>query len=61
MKNQTTINFTKEKVEELRKLYNHAVENKIELFQFEGNDILTEFAKYMLQYLDSKFKNSKLN
>ena len=49
-----TITFTKQKLEKLKEQYNHSVNNKLESFIFEGQEILTDYAKYMIQYLESK-------
>jgi hypothetical protein len=49
------INFDADKVDALRRAYNHALEIKAEAFTFEGNAILTSYAKYLLEYLSTKF------
>ena len=36
------------------------MENK-EVFIFEGNEILTAYAKYLIEYLEPKFINPTLN
>lgn len=36
--------------------YLKAVQNKSEQFCFEGHDFLTEYAKYVLEYLKPKFE-----
>lgn len=41
----------------LKKEYNTAVQNKIEIFTFEGEELLTDYAKYLLQWLQPKFEN----
>lgn len=56
-----TITFTKEVLKELKAEYNKSVENKIEIFDFKGNALLTDYAKYLIEYLDDKFKNGSLN
>lgn len=52
---EPNINFTPEKVAELRRAYNHAVEIKAEAFTFEGKAVLTAYAKYLLEYLKTVF------
>jgi hypothetical protein len=43
------------KTKRLRKAYNAAVASGAEQFTFEGHEVLTRYAKYMLEYLDGKF------
>lgn len=50
-----TINFDPDKVRSLRRAYTHAVETAQEQFVFEGKDILVAYAKYLLEYLATKF------
>ena len=35
----------------LQKKYDNAVKNKIDVFIYNGNEILTSYAKYLLEYL----------
>lgn len=49
------INFTPELFASLKRAYEHAVEIKAEAFTFEGQVILTSYAKYMIEYLSTKF------
>jgi|LauGreDrversion4_2_1035121.scaffolds.fasta_scaffold64245_2 hypothetical protein len=51
-----TITFTPETFENLRKSYQTALQNKREVFKFEGHDLLTDYAKYLIQYLTPKFQ-----
>jgi hypothetical protein len=51
-----TINFTRAKTEELRTKYSEAVKNGLEMFLFEGHQLVTSYAKYLLEYLDTNFK-----
>lgn len=48
-----TINFTEQKRDQLREAYDKAVAAKLDVFEFESNEVLTQYAKYMLEYLDS--------
>jgi len=50
------IKFNRKKVEELRKRYNRAVKDKEKMFLFEESDLLTDYAKYLLIYLDEVIK-----
>tara|TARA_R110000765_G_scaffold31009_1_gene72689 strand:+ start:521 stop:751 length:231 start_codon:yes stop_codon:yes gene_type:complete len=43
-----TININ---INKLQKKYDNAVKNKIDVFIYDGNEILTSYAKYLLEYL----------
>lgn len=51
--------FTAEKRDELRAAYEAATERGDDQFEFEGNDFVTSYAKYLIQYLDMKFGPSQ--
>ena len=38
-------------INKLQKKYDDAVKNKIDVFMYDGNEILTSYAKYLLEYL----------
>jgi hypothetical protein len=38
-------------INKLQKKYDDAVKNKIDVFMYEGSEILTTYAKYLLEYL----------
>jgi hypothetical protein len=40
----------------LKNLYQHALDNGQDQFQFKGRAVLVNYAKYLIQYLDSKFE-----
>jgi hypothetical protein len=48
------VEFDRKKRDRLRKRYKEAVEKKEDQFEFEGNKYVTSYAKYLLEYLDSK-------
>lgn len=48
--------FDKEKTEELRVAYDTAVADDAEQFLFHGHVLLVSYAKYLLQYLEGRFK-----
>jgi hypothetical protein len=54
-----TIIFTKDKLSYLKRRYNKAVKDKEEVFIFEGKEILTSFAKYLIEYLELHLKGGK--
>lgn len=47
------ISFTPDKVLALRRAYTHAVETQQGQFTFEGDEFVTGYAKYLLEYLDN--------
>jgi hypothetical protein len=49
-----TITFTHETFKSLKSEYKNAVENNKEIFIFQGHELLTAYAKYMIEYLNSK-------
>lgn len=52
----TTINFTEQKFKKLKLQYEKAVTENKEQFYFDGNLLLTSYAKYLVEYLTTKFK-----
>lgn len=48
--------FDQEKVERFRTAYDKAQDDSQETFVFEGADFFTGYAKYVLEYLDSRQK-----
>lgn len=52
-----TIEFNEARRERLRKAYQDAVESEQKIFVFDGNEYLTAYAKYLLQYLDMTIKD----
>lgn len=52
------INFTKELYLELKEAYNQALkENKVQ-FTFHNNILVTSYAKYLIEYLDSIYNKN---
>jgi len=49
------INFDLQTYGRLKKEYQRSVDNNIEVFVFEGHELLTEYAKYLIEYLTTKF------
>ena len=50
-----TITFTREKVQKLQAVYDKCVAEGKEQFTFEGHEILTAYAKYLLMHLKEQF------
>ncbi len=53
-----TINFDKSKYESLKLSYKNSVFQKKDVFLFEGNELLTDYAKYLLEYLSTIFEKN---
>lgn len=51
-----TITFTKADLSNLKRAYGNAVTTKKETFKFQRQELLTAYAKYLIEYLDSQFK-----
>ena len=47
--------LTKEPVQKLRRHYELAVKDEAESFSFEGHELLVQYAKYLLDYLEGKW------
>jgi hypothetical protein len=45
---------TKEEYKELKRLYQKATDEKQEMFIWKEREVLTAYAKYLIQYMDSK-------
>lgn len=52
------IEFDKEKLKRLKHVYEKAIELQQDSFWFEGNEYLTSYAKYLIEYLETKFKKT---
>jgi hypothetical protein len=53
--------FTEEDFIELKKKYSLALKEKKKIFTFKSQVLLVDYAKYMIEYLTSKFeKNEKI-
>ena len=50
------ITFTKEKMQSLEASYQQALREGKKQFTFEGHELLTDYAKYVLMYLKTTFK-----
>lgn len=55
----TSITFTRAKFLRLKKEYTKAVREGMCCLTFDGQVIITDCAKSMIQYLDSQFKKAK--
>lgn len=51
---RNSVEFTPEKRERLREAYKTAQEGGDDVFTFEDNEYVTNYAKYLIEYLDMK-------
>ena len=49
-----------EKLRALRRAYKKAVEDGEKVFKFEGHELLTDYAKYLIQHLDHEINVLKM-
>jgi hypothetical protein len=49
------ISFTPELRDDLRRTYQDAVERDDQQFEWQGGMFVTDYAKYLLEYLDMQF------
>ena len=49
-----TITFDQETFKNLKQEYRKAVQNNKEIFVFQGHELLTAYAKYVIEYLTIK-------
>lgn len=50
------IEINEQEFEELKKIYEKNVSNKSEIFTFKEKSFTTGYAKYLIEYLELKFK-----
>lgn len=55
---QGTITFTPELRDDLRRAHTNAVDHDLDRFEWNGGMFLTDFAGYLLEYLDSQFRGT---
>ena len=53
---QKTIKWTRPMLRLFKVEYQIAVEKKLDVFTFQGNEFVTAFAKYLIEYLEGVFK-----
>ena len=51
------ITFSQEKLKQLKDAYAVAVTEGRDKFTFEGHELLTSYAKYLIEYLTLKLEN----
>ena len=53
------LQFNPEEYTKFKKLYEKAVKDKTEMFVFQDKEILTAYAKYVLEYISPRFENNQ--
>jgi len=51
-----TINWTADMLKRLKAAHHKAVSSRADQFVFDGHDFDTRYAKYLIEYLEPKFK-----
>ncbi len=51
-----TIQLTEQSLKQLKKQYDKAIEDKQEVFTFQGHELLVSYAKYLIEYAETQFK-----
>lgn len=46
------MDISKQILKELKRAHNNAVKNSLNSFNFKGNELLTSYAKYLIEYLE---------
>jgi hypothetical protein len=49
--------FTLDTYQRLKVAYNKARQNNLEVFTFDNHDLLTDYAKYLIEYLTPGFED----
>ena len=50
------VSFDEQTYRKLKSEYQKSVKNNVDVFVFEGNELLTNYAKYLIEYLKTKFE-----
>lgn len=53
------ITFNRKELVSLKRAYSAALNKQQDVFLFQGKKLLTCYAKYLIDYLDSKFNSSR--
>lgn len=51
------INWTPDMLKRFKRAYTKARDDKLEVFIFDDNQYVLSYARYLIEYLDSKFLN----
>jgi hypothetical protein len=61
MSQQPTIEWTRPMLERFKKEYQRARKDKQDVFRFEGNEYFIEYARYLIQFLETKLIEMDIN
>lgn len=53
----TTLSFDALSYHRFKREYQNSVKNNIEVFVFDGHELLTAYAKYVIEFLKPNFEN----
>lgn len=53
-----TVEFTQDRFNEFKRLYNEAVGSNRHEFMFNDNHIYVQYAKYVIEYLEQQFNDA---
>jgi hypothetical protein len=59
MKESDTITVSEADLKTLKMDYRKALDSGAESFRFKGKEVLTSYAKYMIEYLEGEFGKKK--
>lgn len=55
----STYEFTEEAFEKFKKLYEKSAAEDKESFEFDGHEVLTLYAKYVIEFIESNDRGTK--
>ena len=55
----STYEFTEEAFEKFKKLYEKSAKEGKESFEFDGHEVLTLYAKYVIEFIESNDRGTK--
>ncbi len=53
-----SVEFTKQSFSQFKRVYRRTIKAKRQSFMFENKKFLTDYAKYVVQYLEPKFNKA---
>jgi hypothetical protein len=51
-----TVSFSQDDLIQFKKLYEQAIRDEKEIIIFKGDEYLTSYAKYLIEYLETQLK-----
>lgn len=55
----STYQFTEETFKKFKELYEKSAEEGKESFEFDGHEVLTTYAKYVIEFIESNDRGTK--